>query len=583
MQWIKTKIDELCFFLEEQDDMSSSLSQAAKYIALEEKQVEKIAQILATRDTLAIEYPGAMTPSPILRLKSKIEPAERESYSGKVLEEYSISSGNISAIAEIIEPKSEFNICYSLSYPTPMPYTLGYLEYVRDALAKTVPVSNEDITDPIKSQALHSRFESAATKQLLEIPKLKDDSKKQLVTYLLNMMYGLGDIEFLLADDYLEEVAINGSGSPISVYHKRWGWVKTNILPGSESKIYNVAAQIGRRSGRTITVLSPVMDAHLQTGDRVSATMFPISTCGHTLTIRKFAREPWSIVDFIDPKLGTISSEMAAVLWQAVQYELNILVAGGTAAGKTSMLNTLANFIPANSRTITIEDTRELALPKHLKWNWVPLTTRNPNAEGAGGVKMLDLLTTSLRMRPDRIILGEVRKRREAEVLFEAMHTGHAVYATIHADNATQIIRRITNPPFSLPTMEVQSLHLAVVQYRDRATGRRRTSEISEVLAGSDTNVALNTIYRWRPRLDKFEKFSESLRIFEELAMHTGMTSAELAKDIAMKRDVLDWMVERNVRAVDMVGEVVSRYYDSPDDIHRAVTKKATVAKVLGR
>ncbi|MFA5105708.1 MAG: type II/IV secretion system ATPase subunit [Candidatus Micrarchaeia archaeon] len=583
MQWIKTKIDELCFFLEEQDDMSSSLPQAAKFIALDNAQVEKIAQVLSARDVLSIEYPGAMSPSPILRLKSKVEPIEKAAYSGKVLEEYSANTGNLGATIEIVEPKGEFSLCYSLSYPSPMPYTLAYLEQVRDSLAKTVPVSNEDITDPVKSQALYSRFGTAASKLLVEIPRLKDEPKKQLVTYLLNMMYGLGEIEFLLADDYLEEIAINGSGSPISVYHKKWGWLKTNIMPGSESRIYNVAAQIGRRSGRTITVLSPVMDAHLQTGDRVSATMFPISTCGHTLTIRKFSREPWSIVDFIDPKLGTISSEMAAFLWQAVQYELNVLVAGGTAAGKTSMLNTLANFIPTNSRTITIEDTRELSLPKHLKWNWVPLTTRNPNAEGAGGVRMLDLLATSLRMRPDRIILGEVRKRREAEVLFEAMHTGHAVYATIHADNSTQIIRRLTNPPFALPAMEVQSLHLAVVQYRDRATGKRRTYEISEVMSGAENTVSLNTVYRWRPRLDKFEKYGESTRVFEELALHTGMTSAELAKDISAKKDILEWMVDRNVRSVDMVGEVVSRYYDSPEELHKSISKNATVAKVLGR
>ncbi|HQT44435.1 MAG TPA: hypothetical protein PLO51_00495, partial [Candidatus Micrarchaeota archaeon] len=274
MQWIKTKIDELCFFLEEQDDMASPLPQCAKYIALDDAQTEKIAQILATRGILAIEYPGAMSPSPVLKLKSKIEPVEKSGYSGKVLEEYSVASGNISALVEIVEPKGEFSMCYSLSYPSPMPYTIGYLEYVRDELAKAVPVSNEDITDPIKSQALFSRFAQAAAKRLSELPRLKDDAKKQLATYLLNMMYGLGDIEFLLADDALEEVAINGSGSPISVYHKRWGWLKTNIMPGSESSIYNVAAQIGRRSGRTITVLSPVMDAHLQTGDRVSATMF---------------------------------------------------------------------------------------------------------------------------------------------------------------------------------------------------------------------------------------------------------------------------------------------------------------------
>ena len=152
------------------------------------------------------------------------------------------------------------------------------------------------------------------------------------------------------------------------------------------------------------------MDAHLKTGDRVNATLSPISSKGNTITIRKFAVRPWTITDFV--KENTISYEAAALLWMAVQNELSIIIAGGTASGKTSMLNGIANFFPPNQRILSLEDTRELVLPKIL--HWVPLETRLPNPEGKGGITMFDLVVNSLRMRPDRVLVGEIRKRAEA-------------------------------------------------------------------------------------------------------------------------------------------------------------------------
>ncbi|MFH1470266.1 MAG: ATPase, T2SS/T4P/T4SS family, partial [Candidatus Micrarchaeota archaeon] len=303
------------------------------------------------------------------------------------------------------------------------------------------------------------------------------------------------------------------------------------------------------------------------TGDRVNATLFPISTCGNTITIRRFARDPWTITDFINPKVNTMSSEMAAFLWLCMQYEMNIMVVGGTASGKTSTLNTLCALIPPSNRIITIEDTRELAIPQYLKWNWVPLVTRNPNPEGHGKVSMLDLMVSSLRMRPDRMIVGEVRKKREAEVLFEAMHTGHAVYSTLHADTASQVLRRLTNPPFDLPNVELQSLHLLVVQYRDRRQGIRRTYEISEVISSSVEMLSLNPIFRWRPRQDTFQKENDSMRIIEELNTHTGMSIDEINKDLKDKKTILTWMLDTGVRSIDQLGDIMSQYYKDPDSV----------------
>ena len=137
------------------------------------------------------------------------------------------------------------------------------------------------------------------------------------------------------------------------------------------------------------------------------------------------------------------------MLWLAIEYEMNVIFSGGTASGKTVILNACMPFIPPNHRIISVEDTRELMLPDFLYWT--PMVTRSPNPEGKGEVSMLDLLVSSLRMRPDRIVLGEMRRKEEAMVMFEAMHTGHSVYATMHANSATETISRLTNPPLSVP------------------------------------------------------------------------------------------------------------------------------------
>ena len=198
--------------------------------------------------------------------------------------------------------------------------------------------------------------------------------------------------------------------------------------------------------GKQITVLDPLLDAHLLSGDRVNSTLFPISTKGNTITIRKFRRDPWTVTDLISNK--TVSSEVMATIWEAIQYEMSVVFSGGTASGKTTILGVSMPFIPPNHRIISIEDTREIFLPEYL--HWVPLTTREPNPEGKGEVTMLDLLVNSLRMRPDRIVVGEIRRKEEAEVLFEAMHTGHSAYTTVHANTADETIRRLTNPPIEI-------------------------------------------------------------------------------------------------------------------------------------
>ena len=310
---------------------------------------------------------------------------------------------------------------------------------------------------------------------------------------------------------------------------------------------------IGRDVNKEITLLNPLMDAHLLTGDRINATLEPISANGNTITIRKFASEPWTITDFI--RNGTFGYLSAAIIWLCVQHELPILLTGGTGSGKTSTLNVISSFLPPNQRIISIEDTRELQLPRTL--HWVPLETRLPNPEGKGGVTMLDLIINSLRMRPDRILIGEIRRKKEAEVLFEAMHTGHSVYGTFHANNANETITRLTNPPIDIPKLVIPALAAIMVMNRNRRTNKRRMLQFAEVLPNGNPNVVLELDVV----TDKIQKKSDLKVINKTLKLFTGMTNENIAEDLRKKEHILKWMVQQNIRDLDRIGMIMSRYY----------------------
>ena len=224
-----------------------------------------------------------------------------------------------------------------------------------------------------------------------------------------------------------------------------------------------------------------------------------------------------------------------------------------------------------------MEDTRELMLPDFLYW--CPLVTRAPNAEGKGEVSMLDLLVNSLRMRPDRIILGEMRRQREAEVLFEAMHTGHSVYATVHADTANETIRRLTNPPINIPVNMLANVHLNVVMFRDRKRGLRRVYQLAEFIPGKET-INANILYRWVIDNDKIIKHNESSIFLDQLSRNTGMSESEINENLNNKKAILSWMIKNNIRNLDSMGKVMNLYYTNPELLN-SIIKKNEISKVI--
>lgn len=495
------------------------------------------------------------------------EPAEEpRGRRDKVLDSYTFLSEAIPVEVTILETE-DFVPTYSISIPGIAGGTKLLLETkLRGELISDVKLDITEILDPKKVEMVKSKFRDSAMKVLgKNFPQLGEDKKNILASYLIQNTLGLGELETPLHDELLEEVVVNNSRDPAWVYHKKYGWCKTNLKLKNEEKIYDYAALVARKVGRQINILSPLLDAHLPNGDRVNSTLFPVSNFGNTMTVRKFSRNPWTVTNLIRGK--TLTPEVAATIWMAVQSELSLIVAGGTGSGKTSFLNALAGLIPANQRIISIEDTRELTLPSFL--HWVPMVTREPNPEGKGEVTMLDLMVNALRQRPDRIVVGEVRRQSEAEVLFEAMHTGHSVYATLHADNSEQAITRLINPPINVPAENLDALAGVIVQYRHRRQNVRRTLEFAEV----GKNGKLNTVYRWDSKRDATIKSGRLDKMASTIELYSGLTDKEIDSEIAEKVQVLNWMVKNGYEAVNEVGAIVSNYYKDPEEVVSAASK----------
>lgn len=496
--------------------------------------------------------------------KAKSKPPEREG----MIDSYTFDNEGIQVLVKIVAKAGEYVPHYEVNVRELSEGTRLVLNTLKGELITTVKLDITEIMDPKKGPEVRKKFEQRANFLLSKhFPTLSEEDKKVLTAYLLQNSLGLGELESLMHDENLEEVAINSSSDPVWIYHKKYGWCRTNVHLKTEESIYDVASMIGRRIGKQINVLNPVMDAHLQTGDRVNATLFPVSSFGNTITIRKFSRNPWTLPYLIE--LNCISPQVSGLIWLCIQNELSLLVSGGTGSGKTSFLNAISCLIPANQRIISIEDTRELTLPHFLQW--VPMVTREANAEGKGEITMLDLLVNSLRQRPDRIIMGEVRKQREAEILFEAMHTGHSVYATLHADNAQETITRLTTPPIDMPRETLSSLAAIVVQFRHRRLNVRRTLEFAEVQKGGDVNV----LHRWDIKTDKMAEVGKMMSLASTLSLYAGLTQKEIDQDVNEKAKIFTWMTKKGYKSVNTVGSIVSHYYMNPEEVNSLVAKNA--------
>jgi flagellar protein FlaI len=492
---------------------------------------------------------------------------------GKEYASYELDAHGLKVKVRIID-KGDFAPVYEVTTPGLGEATKILMISLRQSLLSMVPIDPTRIEDKEYIDELMHRYQDASEIVIERyLPGSSEETKKVLIAYVINVMLGLGDLEAPLADENLEEVAVNTSKEPVWVYHKKFGWCKTNLMINQEDLIYDDAEQIGRRVGRQITSLEPLMDAELPDGSRVNATLYPISQKGNTITIRKFGKNPWTMTAMIANH--TLSAEMASLVWLCIENEISLLISGGTASGKTSFLNAMSIFMPANRRIISVEETRELTLPSFL--HWLPMLTRQPNPEGKGEITLYDLMINSLRQRPDIMLVGEVRIKKDAETLFEAIHTGHAVYGTVHADSAQDTVIRMTNPPIEVPKLMMNAFGGVMTLFRHRRLGIRRVLEMGEMTRAGDINV----IYRWDMRNDTFSQISEIARLSEMISLYSGYTREELLASIDEKSKVLSWMVKNNILDVDAAGYVIATYYKNREKFFEIVKQDLPYSREL--
>ena len=414
-----------------------------------------------------------------------------------------------------------------------------YKTETNEKLTKKEEKEYQKIKEEIIQLKINDKNLNVETKEIKELMIEKSINSQKIIDKLTNDLKGYGKIDSLLKDDELEEIMIIGKNKPVYVYHRKKGMMITEINL-SEIETKQIINKIANYVQRKIDKETPILDARLPNGSRVNATIPPITADGSTITIRKFKKEQLTILDLI--KSNSLSPHLAAFLWINIDglnvRPSNIIISGGTGSGKTTTLNTLSSFIPSDERIITIEDVLELQIPQE---HVIRTETRPPNIEGKGEINMDILLKNSLRQRPDRIIVGEVRSK-EAITLFGALNTGHSGMGTLHANSTQETITRLINPPMNVPSIMINSIDFIVMQNRIFHPTQgiiRRVTEVAEVVGMEMNKVQLNKIYQYDYSEDKLEYTAISSKALNEMASMKVISIKEITKEIKDRESYL--------------------------------------------
>jgi flagellar protein FlaI len=314
---------------------------------------------------------------------------------------------------------------------------------------------------------------------------------------------GMGVMEPLISDPYIEDISCSGVGS-LFLEHKIFGGLKSNITFDTMDVLDKYVIQLSEKIARPVTIREPIVDATLPDGSRINIVYGgDVSRRGSNFTIRKFNAIPFSILDLVES--GSLTYEMAAYISLMLGEGMNIFVSGETASGKTTMLNAISTFIPPNSKIVSIEDTPELQVPHQ---NWTREVVRG-GGETSSSVTMFDLLVAALRQRPNEIIIGEIRGV-EGAIAFQAMQTGHACMATFHASSVEKLIQRLTGNPINVPKTYMDNLNMVIIMSAVRlpdGTPARRVLSINEIVEYDPASDSFGFIevFRWDPSTDTFE------------------------------------------------------------------------------
>ena len=446
-------------------------------------------------------------------------------------------------------------------------------DFIQDTLMNSIDVRLDELDINQVEAFLIERID-----QIIKDYKMKVDQvlKTKILYYVKRDFLWYGKIDPLMRDSNIEDISCDGSGVPVFLYHRKYGSLKSNVKFTDEDELSSFVVKLAQKCGKHISIAEPMLDATMPDGSRIQMTLSDeITAKGSTFTIRKFRDDPFSPPDLVE--FNTMSAEMIAYMWIAVENGINTLFAGGTASGKTTALNALSLFIPRESKIVSIEETREINLPHP---NWIPGVARSGFGQVVadkviGEIDMYDLMKAALRQRPDYIIVGEIRGR-EAYVLFQAMATGHATYSTVHADSAQSLIHRLEGKPINIPRVMLQSLDIVCMHVITRVKNvrARRCRQIIEIIDIDPTTkeILTNEVFRWDPVEDKFI-YSGKSYVLERVRAEKDMTREQMTQELRNRTNIVDWMNKTNLREFRDVAKIVSQYSEAPNETLKIMEK----------
>ncbi|MEM0262809.1 MAG: type II/IV secretion system ATPase subunit [Saccharolobus sp.] len=390
--------------------------------------------------------------------------------------------------------------------------------------------------------------------------------------YLLRNMFGYNVITALVGDSNIEDISISGLNNPIFVYHRNYEYVPTNIIFSKNMKVSpqldieidgeELLDQLVLRmlsiTGKSISVAEPIQDGMLPNGDRIAATFRrEVSANGSSIVIRRFAEKPITILDLINS--GTLSADLAAYLWYAMDLRMSVMSIGVTGAGKTTLLNSVLNLVKESMKIVSIEDIPELRIAHS---NWVQLYARPAYAGVGKEISLMDLLKLSLRYRPDIIVVGEIRGQ-EAFVLFQAISTGHGGATTFHAYNTDSAIKRLMNEPLNIPQEWIPMMNIVMTIRRlpvyigEKIVLRRRVVAIDELVAWND----FRRVASWDPKSDSFIFNLDSAKVLRSRIEEAGLTLDDVKRELERRALFLKLLAStRDIIQSDESYKIVKNY-----------------------
>jgi len=470
--------------------------------------------------------------------------------------------------AAIVKDPETQKIMYEIIEPTLQEDEKERLNEIKTFLIEEVDVNLKDIETKEKAE----NYLREKTKEIIKKYRIKilPEAVDKLVYYIIRDFIGYGKIDALMRDHLIEDISADGVNIPIYVWHRMHESLPSNIVFKDEAELNSFIIRMAYLAGKNISIASPMLDASLPDGSRIQLTYgSEVTRRGSTFTIRRFRIDPLTISDLIT--FNTVSSEMAAYLWYIIENRASVIVAGGVAAGKTTMLNCLSMFIKPEMKIVSVEDTHELNLPHE---NWIPSVVRlgfGHEDKKGGSITLFDLLKAAVRQRPDYIIVGEVRGE-EAYTLFQAIATGHLGMSTLHAESVEAVINRLESEPMNIPKPLIAMIDVVMVVARTEIEGKptRRAISTTEVLELNRKTKSITTeeVFIWDPREDAF-RFSGQSSLLERHMKKLGVSKEKVKRELNRRKTVLGWMVHEGIRRYTEVANVIRDYYANPERVYQ--------------